>query len=103
AGGGRMVGGGGDGEGLIVEQLPGDAAVICVTPSHQSPLGVTLSPRRRKALIEFARRHNAVVIEDDYDGEFRFAGSPMEALRTADSADVVFYVGTFSKCMMPAL
>jgi GntR family transcriptional regulator/MocR family aminotransferase len=92
-----------DAEGLIVEQLPGNAAVICVSPSHQFPLGVTLSPRRRKALLEFARRHNAVVIEDDYDGEFRFAGSPVEALRTADSAEVVFYVGTFSKCMLPAL
>ena len=43
------------------------------------------------------------MIEDDYDGEFRFAGSPVEALRTGDSADVVFYVGTFSKCMLPAL
>lgn len=92
-----------DAEGLIVEQLPSDAEVICVSPSHQFPLGVTLSARRRKALIEFARRHNAVVIEDDYDGEFRFAGSPVEALRTSDSADVVFYVGTFSKCMLPAL
>jgi GntR family transcriptional regulator/MocR family aminotransferase len=103
AAGARIVPVGVDAEGLIVEQLPSDAEVICVSPSHQFPLGVTLSPRRRKALIEFARRHNAVVIEDDYDGEFRFAGSPLEALRTAESADVVFYVGTFSKCMLPAL
>jgi GntR family transcriptional regulator / MocR family aminotransferase len=103
AAGARIVPVGVDAEGLIVEQLPSDAEVICVSPSHQFPLGVTLSLRRRKALIEFARRHNAVVIEDDYDGEFRFTGSPMEALRTADSADVVFYVGTFSKCMLPAL
>ena len=103
AAGARIVPVGVDAEGLIVEQLPSDAEVICVSPSHQFPLGVTLSLRRRKALIEFARRHNAVVIEDDYDGEFRFAGSPLEALRTADSADVVFYVGTFSKCMLPAL
>jgi GntR family transcriptional regulator / MocR family aminotransferase len=103
AAGARIVPVGVDAEGLIVEKLPSDAEVICVSPSHQFPLGVTLSLRRRKALIEFARRHNAVVIEDDYDGEFRFAGSPLEALRTADSADVVFYVGTFSKCMLPAL
>ena len=103
AAGARIVPVGVDAEGLIVEQLPRDAAIICVSPSHQFPLGVTLSPRRRQALIEFARRHNAVVIEDDYDGEFRFAGSPVEALRTADSAEVVFYVGTFSKCMLPAL
>jgi GntR family transcriptional regulator/MocR family aminotransferase len=103
AAGARIVPVGVDAEGLIVEQLPSDVRVICVSPSHQFPLGVTLSLRRRKALIEFARRHNAVVIEDDYDGEFRFSGSPLEALRTADSADVVFYVGTFSKCMLPTL
>src|SRR5215469_10489362 len=103
AAGARIVPVGVDSEGLIVEQLPSDVDVICVSPSHQFPLGVTLSLRRRKALIEFARRHNAVVIEDDYDGEFRFEGSPLEALRTADSADAVFYVGTFSKSMLPAL
>ena len=103
AAGARVVPVGVDVEGLIVEQLPGDVHVICVSPSHQFPLGVTLSMRRRKALIEFARRRNAVLIEDDYDGEFRFEGSPLEALRTADSADMVFYVGTFSKCMLPAL
>jgi GntR family transcriptional regulator/MocR family aminotransferase len=103
AAGARIVPVGVDAEGLIVEQLPSDVDVICVSPSHQFPLGVTLSMRRRQALIEFARRHNAVLIEDDYDGEFRFEGSPLEALRTADSADVVFYVGTFSKCMLPAL
>src|SRR5215831_13516052 len=103
AAGARVVPVGVDTEGLIVEQLPSDVDVICVSPSHQFPLGVTLSMRRRKALIEFARRRNAVLIEDDYDGEFRFEGSPLEALRTADSADMVFYVGTFSKCMLPAL
>ena len=103
AAGARIVPVGVDAEGLIVEQLPSDVDIICVSPSHQFPLGVTLSLARRKALIEFARRHDAVLIEDDYDGEFRFAGSPVEALRTADSADVVFYVGTFSKCMLPAL
>ena len=103
AAGARIVPIGVDAEGLIVEQLPHDVDVICVSPSHQFPLGVTLSLARRKALIEFARRHDAVLIEDDYDGEFRFAGSPVEALRTADSADIVFYVGTFSKCMLPAL
>jgi GntR family transcriptional regulator/MocR family aminotransferase len=58
---------------------------------------------RRKALVEFARSHRAVIIEDDYDGEFRYEGSPLEALRALDAADVVFYIGTFSKCMLPAL
>jgi len=92
-----------DDEGLIVEQLPSDVRIICVCPSHQFPLGVTMSARRRQALVAFARRRGAVIIEDDYDGEFRYEGSPLEALRTADAEDVVCYVGTFSKCMLPAL
>jgi GntR family transcriptional regulator / MocR family aminotransferase len=92
-----------DEEGLIVEQLPSDVRIICVCPSHQFPLGVTMSARRRQALVAFARRRGAVIIEDDYDGEFRYEGSPLEALRTADAEDVVCYVGTFSKCMLPAL
>jgi GntR family transcriptional regulator/MocR family aminotransferase len=62
-----------------------------------------MSLRRRGALVEFARSRGAVIIEDDYDGEFRYAGNPLQALRTTDAADVVFYVGTFSKCMLPAL
>ena len=92
-----------DEEGLIVEQLPSNVGIICVTPSHQFPLGITMSMRRRKALVQFARQHGAVIVEDDYDGEFRYEGSPLEALRTSQSSDVVFYVGTFSKCMLSAL
>ena len=92
-----------DAEGFIIEQLPPDVGVICVTPSHQFPLGVTMSMRRREALIQFAREHGAVIVEDDYDGEFRYEGSPLPALRTSQAADVVFYVGTFSKCMLSAL
>ena len=92
-----------DDEGLIVEQIPKDVSVICVCPSHQFPLGVTMSARRRKALIEFARARGAVIVEDDYDGEFRYDGAALEALRTKAAADVVFYVGTFSKCMLPSL
>jgi GntR family transcriptional regulator / MocR family aminotransferase len=103
AAGARLVPVGVDEEGLIIEQLPPDVGVICVCPSHQFPLGVTMSMRRRRALIEFARRRGAVIVEDDYDGEFRYDGSPLEALRTSDAADVVFYVGTFSKCMLSAL
>lgn len=92
-----------DDEGLIVERLPPGTRVICVTPSHQFPLGMAMSARRRKALIDFAERHGAVIVEDDYDGEFRYEGSPLEALKAADTPDVVFYVGTFSKCMLPSL
>ena len=92
-----------DAEGLIIEQLPPDVGVISVCPSHQFPLGITMSAGRRKALVEFAHKRGAILIEDDYDGEFRYDGSPLRALRASDSADVVFYLGTFSKCMLPAL
>jgi GntR family transcriptional regulator/MocR family aminotransferase len=92
-----------DNEGLIVEALPPGAGVVCVTPSHQFPLGVAMSPVRRRALLAWAQEHRAVIVEDDYDGEFRYEGSPLEALKAADAADAVFYVGTFSKCMLPSL
>jgi GntR family transcriptional regulator / MocR family aminotransferase len=92
-----------DEEGLVVDSLPADVGVICVCPSHQFPLGVTMSKRRRAALVDFARTHGAVIVEDDYDGEFRFGDNPLQSLRGSDAADVVFYVGTFSKCMLPSL
>ena len=103
AAGAKLVPVGVDTEGLIVEQLPSDVNVICVCPSHQFPFGATLSAHRRRALVEYARSHGAVIVEDDYDGEFRYDGVSLQALRSAESADVVFYVGTFSKCMLPAL
>ena len=92
-----------DGEGLRVDRLPRSTRVICVTPSHQFPLGVHLSLARRRALLDFAQSSRAVIIEDDYDGEFRFAGKPLDALRTLDRGETVFYVGTFSKSLFPAL
>jgi GntR family transcriptional regulator/MocR family aminotransferase len=92
-----------DAEGLMVDRLAPETKVICLCPSHQFPLGVSMSRERRLALIAFARRNGAVIVEDDYDGEFRYEGSPLEALISEDAADVVFYVGTFSKCMVPSL
>jgi len=92
-----------DEEGLVVERLPANAAVICVTPSHQFPLGCAMSARRRAALLEWAHARGAVIIEDDYDAEFRFGGRPLDALQTLDRSESVFYVGTFSKSLFPAL
>jgi GntR family transcriptional regulator/MocR family aminotransferase len=92
-----------DGEGIIVDAIPTDAKIICVCPSHQFPLGMPMSSRRRDALLRFARQNGAVIVEDDYDGEFRYEGSPLEALRGGASAGHVFYVGSFSKCMFPAI
>lgn len=92
-----------DSDGLIVDRIPADARVICVTPSHQFPLGVAMSMRRRAELLEFARANDAVVIEDDYDGEFRFGTTPRDALQTLDRSGSVFYVGTFSKSLFPGI
>lgn len=92
-----------DDNGLIVARLPRDARIVCVTPSHQFPTGAVMSLERRNALLEFAHRNQAVIVEDDYDSEFRFGGSPLDALQTLDRGDAVFYVGTFSKSMFPAL
>ena len=92
-----------DAEGLVVDALPDSVRIVCVCPSHQFPLGTSMSMQRRTALLDFARKHGAVIVEDDYDGEFRYDGTPLQALRSTATADNVFYVGTFSKCMFPAL
>jgi GntR family transcriptional regulator / MocR family aminotransferase len=99
----RIVGVPVDEEGLVVERLPADTNLIYVTPSHQFPLGVVMSPRRRLALLEFARARGAVIIEDDYDSEFRYSGRPLDALQTLDRHGTVCYIGTFSKCLFPTL
>lgn len=77
------------------------AKAVYVTPSHQYPLGVTLSMARRIELIEWARQAGAYIIEDDYDSEFRFAGPPLSALQGIDGAGRVLYVGSFSKTLLP--
>jgi GntR family transcriptional regulator/MocR family aminotransferase len=92
-----------DAEGMSVDALPTPVHVICVCPSHQFPLGVSMSAQRRLALLDFARKQGAAIVEDDYDGEFRYDGTPLQALRSTATTDNVFYVGTFSKCMLPAL
>jgi GntR family transcriptional regulator/MocR family aminotransferase len=95
-----------DGDGLDVAAGTArcsDARLVYVTPSHQYPLGVTMSLSRRLALLEWARRANAWVVEDDYDSEFRYAGRPLAALQGLDRDGRVFYLGTFSKSLFPAL
>ncbi len=92
-----------DHDGLVVDEVPSEAKVICVCPSHQFPLGMALTAQRRLELIALARERGAVIVEDDYDGEFRLDGEALQALWTRAAGDVVFYVGTFSKCMLPSL
>jgi GntR family transcriptional regulator/MocR family aminotransferase len=92
-----------DRDGLRVDALPHDAKVVYVTPSHQFPLGMPMALGRRLALLDWVRRRDAVIIEDDYDTEFRYGGRPIEPLQSLDDTGRVLYVGTFSKVMFPAL
>jgi GntR family transcriptional regulator/MocR family aminotransferase len=92
-----------DDEGLVVEEIPRGTRMVYVTPSHQYPLGVTMSPSRRRELLDWAEDNRAVVVEDDYDTEFRYSGRPLEPLHSLDSHGRVVYVGSFSKVLSPAL
>ncbi|MTC61037.1 aminotransferase class I/II-fold pyridoxal phosphate-dependent enzyme [Providencia rustigianii] len=79
----------------------GDAKLIYTTPSHQFPLGITLSLSRRLALLDWAQQNNAWIFEDDYNSEFRFLSKPIQALQGLDNHQRVIYAGTFSKMMYP--
>jgi len=94
-----------DGEGLIVERLAGMPAhrLVHVTPSHQDPTGATLSLARRLALLELAERTECLILEDDYDSEFRYEGRPVESLQGLDRNGLVVYGGTFSKSVLAGL
>lgn len=101
--GARVVGVPVDEHGIQVDAIPEDARFIYVTPSHQMPLGMPMSLSRRQALLDKARRIGAIIIEDDYDSEFRYEGSPTDSLQSMDRHGVVAYVGTFSKTLLPEL
>jgi GntR family transcriptional regulator/MocR family aminotransferase len=89
-----------DGEGIVLAGLQADAAIV--TPAHQFPTGVVLSGERRRALLTWARAQSRLVIEDDYDAEFRYRRDPVRALQGLDP-DRVAYLGTASKALAPAL
>jgi GntR family transcriptional regulator / MocR family aminotransferase len=93
-----------DAEGITLTSRwwPG-ARLAYVTPAHQFPLGVAMSLPRRLALLEWARAAGALIFEDDYDAEFRYAGRPVPALQGLDRHGVVCFAGTFSKVLFPAL
>jgi GntR family transcriptional regulator / MocR family aminotransferase len=101
--GARVVGVPVDDEGLEVDAIPELARLVYVTPSHQFPLGTAMSLQRRTALLAWAERRGAVVIEDDYDSEFRFDGRPLDPLQSLDRTGRVIYVGSFSKVLLPTL
>ncbi len=93
-----------DDKGLCVDALPdAGAALLYVTPSRQYPMGFTLSLERRLRLLDWARRTDTYIVEDDYDSDFRYRGSPIAALMGLDSHGCVIYLGTFSRSIGPGL
>jgi GntR family transcriptional regulator/MocR family aminotransferase len=94
-----------DGDGLVtaaLAQLP-DCRLVYLTPSHQYPTGVTLSLARRLELLAWAEGNDGWIVEDDYDGEYRYCGTPLAPLAALDRQGRVLYVGTFCKIAFPAL
>lgn len=95
-----------DGEGLMVQSMgraKSPARAVYVTPSHQYPLGVSMNVSRRLELLGWARRHQAWIIEDDYDSDYRYSSRPLGALQGMNGAAQVIYTGTFSKVLFPAM
>jgi GntR family transcriptional regulator/MocR family aminotransferase len=92
-------------EGIVIAPVTDRRApkMVFVTPSHQFPLGVTMSLPRRRALIDLARRSDAFIFEDDYNSEFRFNGPPLPCLQAMDDVGRVIYAGTMSKILFPSL
>ena len=95
-----------DRQGIAVEQIAAEARevkAVYLTPSHQFPTGATLALDRRLALIEWAARQQAWIIEDDYDSEFHYAGKPTACVQGLDPHDRTIYIGTFTKSLFPGL
>jgi GntR family transcriptional regulator/MocR family aminotransferase len=93
-----------DEEGMLVgNALPKGIRVVYLTPAHQFPLGVSMSLRRRLALLEWARSSQALIFEDDYDSEYRYSGRPLPALQGLDRHGQVILAGSFSKVLFPSL
>ncbi len=93
-----------DEEGIRIDQLKKTKSSIAyVTPSHQFPTGVIMPIKKRFDLLNWAKETNGLIIEDDYDSEFRFKGQPIPSLHSLDNDERVIYIGTFSKSLMPSL
>jgi GntR family transcriptional regulator/MocR family aminotransferase len=99
----RVVGVRVDAHGIVVDEIPDDARLVYVTPSHQFPLGLSMSTERRQALLRWAQDHDAAIAEDDYDSEFRYGAGTFDPLHCMDSSGRVVYIGSFSKTMLPGL
>ncbi len=92
-----------DAEGMRVHELVKPARLVVITPSHQFPMGVTLSEQRRQQLLAYAEASDAYVLEDDYDSEFRYDRRPLPSLQGTDQHGRVIFMGTFSKVMFPGM
>jgi GntR family transcriptional regulator / MocR family aminotransferase len=92
-----------DRDGIVPENIPSGTRMVFVTPSHQYPTGAVLPLSRRLALLDWAKRNRALIVEDDYDGEFRYGGQALESLQGLDREGRVLYLGTFSRTVFPAL
>jgi DNA-binding transcriptional MocR family regulator len=92
-----------DRDGLDPDRLPDRTRMVFVTPSHQFPTGVILSPPRRLNLVDWARRMDALAVEDDYDGEYRYEDQSLQSLQGLDAEGRVIYIGTFSRTVFSAL
>ncbi|WP_026695567.1 PLP-dependent aminotransferase family protein [Peribacillus kribbensis] len=93
-----------DKEGIYIEKLQEDQpSLVYVTPSHQFPLGTVMSMNRRTQLLKWAAENESYIIEDDYEGEFRYSSLPVPSLQGQDLHNSVIYMGTFSKSLLPSL
>ncbi|HTD62620.1 MAG TPA: PLP-dependent aminotransferase family protein [Gemmatimonadaceae bacterium] len=99
--GARVLGLSVDDEGMTIPR--GRARLAYVTPGHQFPLGISMSLRRRLALLEWANLSGAMILEDDYDSEYRYSGRPVPALQGLDRRGIVLFAGSFSKVLFPSL
>lgn len=91
-------------DGLSIDELSkSQADAVYITPSHQYPLGMVMPIAKRMKLLSWAYAHNGWIIEDDYDGEFRYRGKPIPSLQGIDEHNRVIYIGTFSKSLIPAI
>lgn len=103
AGGAQLVPAPVDGNGLVISNQPRGPKAVYVTPSHEAPLGVTMSLERRLQLLDWSARSGAWIIEDDFDSEYRYTSRPLASLQGLAHHDQVLYVGTFSKVLFPGL
>ncbi|WP_413304410.1 PLP-dependent aminotransferase family protein [Bacillus sp. 1P10SD] len=93
-----------DEDGISIQDLYSSGAkIVCVTPSHQFPIGITMSLDRRMELLKWSTDVNGYIIEDDYDGEFRYYGNPVPSLQGMERRNNVIYLGSFSQVLAPAI